>query len=92
LFLWFTLVALAFCSVLLIADRTVDRGGHNLHAIADSTLDNGGVPGDTIYIESSGDLVNWNTISTNVLSGGSYIFTDTASSNYSRQFYRARYQ
>ncbi|MDB6018850.1 MAG: hypothetical protein JWR19_3339 [Pedosphaera sp.] len=51
-----------------------------------------GVPGDTIYIQSSGDLVNWNTISTNVLSGGSYIFTDTASSNYSRQFYRARYQ
>jgi NADH-quinone oxidoreductase subunit N len=28
LFLWFTLVALAFCSVLLIADRTVDRGGY----------------------------------------------------------------
>jgi len=42
-------VVVGLCSLAMSsAARTVHPGGKNLHAIADYTLDNGGVPGDTI--------------------------------------------
>jgi uncharacterized phosphosugar-binding protein len=42
-------VVVALCSLAMSTTaKTVHPGGKNLHAIADYTLDNGGVPGDTI--------------------------------------------
>jgi uncharacterized phosphosugar-binding protein len=42
-------VVIGLCSVAMSATaKTVHPGGRNLHAVADYTLDNGGVPGDTI--------------------------------------------
>jgi uncharacterized phosphosugar-binding protein len=42
-------VVVALCSLAMSTTaKTVHPGGKNLHALADYTLDNGGVPGDTV--------------------------------------------
>jgi uncharacterized phosphosugar-binding protein len=70
-------VVIALCSLSMSTTaKTVHPGGQNLHAIADSTLDNGGVPGDTIMQLTpeiatgptstfvGGSLLNWLMLST----------------------------
>jgi hypothetical protein len=47
-----------------------------------------GVPGDVYQILASTNLVNWLSIATVTNMGGIVQFTDTASTNYSRRFYR----
>ena len=44
--------------------------------------------GSTYVILASTDLLNWTPISTNVASGGSILFTDSAATNYPGRFYR----
>ncbi len=48
--------------------------------------------GQTYAIEASTDLLTWMPIATNTLSGTTWIFEDTKSTNYSRRFYRAVYR
>jgi hypothetical protein len=49
-----------------------------------------GVTNQTIVVEVSTNLVNWQSIWTNTLSGTSTNFTDLQWTNYSYRFYRAR--
>ena len=49
-----------------------------------------GVTNQTIVVEVSTNLVNWQSIWTNTLSGTSINFTDLQQTNYSYRFYRAR--
>ena len=49
-----------------------------------------GVINQTIVVESSTNLVNWQPISTNTLSGASANFVDPQSQNYPHRFYRLR--
>jgi hypothetical protein len=49
-----------------------------------------GVNSQTVVVESSTNLVDWEPIWTNTLSGASSIFTDLQEGNYSQRFYRAR--
>ncbi|HEX5218787.1 MAG TPA: ThuA domain-containing protein [Verrucomicrobiae bacterium] len=51
-----------------------------------------GVPGESVVVETSTNLVHWSGIATNVLdSGGLYHFIDPAASSRPRLFYRGRY-
>jgi hypothetical protein len=51
------------------------------------------VPNGKAYIVlASSDLMNWAPILTNVSPGATVTFTDTASSNYRRRFYRVQIQ
>ena len=49
-----------------------------------------GTNGMTIIIEASTNLVNWQPIWTNTLSGTNVIFTDLQWTNYPNRYYRAR--
>jgi len=49
-----------------------------------------GVANQTIVVEASTNLVNWQPIWTNTSSSASVIFTDPQWKNYPRRFYRAR--
>jgi BspA type Leucine rich repeat region (6 copies) len=49
-----------------------------------------GVNNQIIVVEASTDLVNWQPIRTNTLSGNSTNFTDAQWKNYPKRFYRAR--
>jgi len=70
-------VVVGLCSLAMSTTaKTVHPGGKNLHAIADYTLDNGGVPGDTVMPLTEGvatgptstfigaSLLNWLMLST----------------------------
>jgi uncharacterized phosphosugar-binding protein len=70
-------VVVGLCSVEMSSKaKTVHPGGKNLHAIADYTLDNGGVPGDTVMKLTDsiatgptstfigGSILNWLMLST----------------------------
>jgi hypothetical protein len=46
--------------------------------------------GQTIIVEASTDLLDWQPISTNILSGSSVNFTDSDWTNYPHRFYRTR--
>ena len=52
-------------------------------------LSDGGVSGNTLLIQVSGDLANWVTLSTNVVTGNLIDFTDTQGANFQPRFYRA---
>jgi len=49
-----------------------------------------GVSGQTIVVEASTNLVNWQPVWTNTLSGTSANFTDPQWKNYPSRFYRAQ--
>lgn len=70
-------IVVGLCSVTMSSTaKTVHPGGKNLHALADYTLDNGGVPGDTVMQLTDsiatgptstfigGSLLNWLMLST----------------------------
>ena len=70
-------IVVGLCSLAMSTTaKTVHPGGQNLHAICDYTLDNGGVPGDTIMALTpdiatgptstfiGGSLLNWLMLST----------------------------
>lgn len=46
--------------------------------------------GQTVVVEASADLMNWQPLLTNTLTGGTAYFSDAAWSNYSSRFYRLR--
>ncbi|MDB6124461.1 MAG: hypothetical protein JWQ71_3454 [Pedosphaera sp.] len=48
----------------------------------------GVIPGKTNLIKVSTDLVNWDTVSTNVVSTNNFTFTDSSVTNNVRRFYR----
>jgi len=48
-----------------------------------------GLSGQSYWIETSTNLVNWTTVSTNVLTYSSVNVTNPASAGTSRQFWRA---
>jgi hypothetical protein len=52
-------------------------------------LTDGGVSGNTLFIQVSGDLANWVTLSTNVVTGNPIDFTDTQGASFQPRFYRA---
>jgi hypothetical protein len=49
-----------------------------------------GAFGQTIVVDGSTDLVNWMPIFTNTSGGNPVFFSDSASTNFPRRFYRAR--
>jgi phosphatidylinositol-3-phosphatase len=49
----------------------------------------GVLPGQTDFVQSSTDLLNWRTISTNFTSSNSFIVTDAVGTNHAAMFYRA---
>jgi hypothetical protein len=49
-----------------------------------------GVTNQTLVVEASTNLINWQPVWTNILSGTNVIFTDLQWTNYSIRFYRAR--
>jgi hypothetical protein len=49
-----------------------------------------GVNGQTVVVETSTNLMDWEPIWTNTLSGASTIFTDWQETNYSQRYYRAK--
>jgi uncharacterized repeat protein (TIGR01451 family) len=51
-----------------------------------------GTTGQQLVLQSSTNLVQWISLSTNTLSGGSTNFTDTSATNWPYQFYRAVFQ
>jgi hypothetical protein len=48
--------------------------------------------GASVVVESSTNLQNWTSVSTNTLVGGTNAFRDPAYTNYPRRFYRVRTQ
>jgi hypothetical protein len=48
-----------------------------------------GISGQTIVLQNSTDLLNWQPLATNTLSTGTWTYTNAASSDPSRKFYRA---
>jgi hypothetical protein len=46
----------------------------------------------SVIIQASSDLANWSPVTTNVLSGGTFYFSDPQWTNYPRRFYRVRSQ
>jgi hypothetical protein len=50
-----------------------------------------GVAGQTCQIQASTDLIQWDTIGTNVATGGTDQFIDTNASQYSSRFYRVQF-
>jgi len=49
-----------------------------------------GAPGGQFVVEASADLLNWEPLSTNVVSGAGYVeFRESQSDKYSSRFYRA---
>ena len=65
----------------------------SLQRLADGSLKfrltDGGVSGNTLLIQVSGDLANWVTLSTNVVTGNPIDFTDTQGASFQPRFYRA---
>ncbi|MEO8428842.1 MAG: hypothetical protein ABI651_17215, partial [Verrucomicrobiota bacterium] len=65
----------------------------SVHRLADGrvkfSLTDGGVSGNSLLIQVSGDLANWVTLSTNVVTGNPIDFTDTQGANSQPRFYRA---
>jgi uncharacterized delta-60 repeat protein len=59
-----------------------NRFGFNLAALQ----------GEVVVIEASTNLLNWSAISTNTLNSSTIYFSDPASTNFSRRFYRLRMQ
>ena len=51
-----------------------------------------GPPGSNYVIQASTDLKNWTPISTNATPTGSVTYTDTAATNFSFRYYRAKLQ
>jgi uncharacterized delta-60 repeat protein len=49
-----------------------------------------GEPDTVAIVEASTNLLNWVSVKTNILTGESIPFTDSAWTNFSRRFYRAR--
>jgi hypothetical protein len=48
-----------------------------------------GTNGQQLVLQSSTNLTQWTSLSTNSITGGGINFTDTAASNFMYQFYRA---
>ena len=47
-----------------------------------------GSPGQTVIVEASANLIDWQTIATDTLKGTSWIFSDPDSPTFARRFYR----
>jgi hypothetical protein len=52
----------------------------------------GAVSGQNLVIEASTNLTSWTPVSTNTMGSGPLYFSDPASANFSKRFYRARSQ
>ena len=50
-----------------------------------------GQNGASFAIEGSTNLVNWTALRTNLVTGGSFDYTDTSSAGLNRRMYRARW-
>ena len=48
----------------------------------------GGVEGQNVVVQASTDLVNWNNVSTNVVTGGCISYTDTQAPPLPGRYYR----
>jgi hypothetical protein len=51
-----------------------------------------GIPGQTVVVSGSSNMVNWTPLVTNTLGLGPFYFSDPASANLTRRLYRVQLQ